>query len=214
MVPEIPLILKLKRTNHKKIAEAQDIIIKELYNVFDNAVLHGGTALWRCYNGNRFSEDIDVYIKKDIKKINILFENFEKAGFKIEKKKIGRNSIYSVLNFNGAVVRFEALFKEIKGFLKEYTEINKNLITIYTLTPEELIIEKLNTYLKRLKIRDLYDIFFLLRHAKINEKIKEQLGYLIKNFKKPIDEQDLKIIIIEGLVPSTEDLFSRIKQKV
>ncbi|MBM3309818.1 MAG: hypothetical protein FJY77_06125, partial [Candidatus Altiarchaeales archaeon] len=53
----IPLALRLKKQAHKKVAEAQDIIVRELYNVFDNAVLHGGTAIWRCYQGNRFSED-------------------------------------------------------------------------------------------------------------------------------------------------------------
>ncbi len=214
MNPEIPLILKLKRTTHKKIAEAQDIIIKELYKVFDKAVLHGGTALWRCYQGNRFSEDIDVYIRKDMKKINLLFENFEKAGFKIEKKKIGNNSIYSTLNFNGTVVRFEVLFKRVKGFLKEYMEINGNITTVYTLTSEELIIEKINTYLKRFKIRDLYDVFFLLRYTKINETIKKQLKNLIKDFKKPMDESDLQTVIIEGVTPSTEELTSRIKREI
>jgi len=214
MTPKIPLILKLKRINHRKIAEAQDMIIKELYKVFDKAVLHGGTALWRCYEGNRFSEDVDVYIPRDIRKINLLFEKFEKAGFKIIKKKIGENSIYSVLNFNGTLVRFEVLFKKIRGFLKEYAEINGSLMIVYTLTPEELIEEKLNTYLKRLKIRDLYDVFFLLRYVKIDEKIRKRLEHLIKNFKKPVDEQDLKIIIIEGLVPSIEDLFLRIKREI
>jgi len=214
MTPEIPLILKLKRTSHKKIAEAQDIIIMELYKVFDKAVLHGGTSLWRCYQGNRFSEDIDIYIQRDMNKINLLFDNFQKAGFIIEKKKIGENSIYSDLNFNGTLVKFEALFKKIKGFLKEYTAINGNLITVYTLTPEELIIEKSNTYQKRLKIRDLYDIFFLLRHAKMNEDVKKALAVLIKNFKKPLDEQDLQVIIIDGIVPSVEDMISRIKREV
>ena len=62
---KIPLILKLKRAQQKEIAKAQDIIVNTLYEVFENAVLHGGTSIWRCYNGNRFSEDVDVYIVKD-----------------------------------------------------------------------------------------------------------------------------------------------------
>lgn len=62
MTPKIPLNLKLKRKIQKDIAYAQDIIIEELYTFFSTAVLHGGTAIWRCYNGNRFSEDIDFYI--------------------------------------------------------------------------------------------------------------------------------------------------------
>ena len=28
-------------------------------------VLHGGTAIWRCYAGNRFSDDLDLYVKSD-----------------------------------------------------------------------------------------------------------------------------------------------------
>jgi predicted nucleotidyltransferase component of viral defense system len=212
---EIPLILKLKRINHKKIAEAQDIIVKELYKVFDDAVLHGGTALWRCYNGNRFSEDIDVYIKRDLKKINQLFDNFQSAGFIIEKKKIGENSIYSDLNFDRTVVKFEALFiRKIKGFLKEYVAVDGNLITIYTLTPEELIIEKINTYLKRLKIRDLYDIYFLLRYIKMDEIIRKSLSKLVDNFKKPLDEENLQTIIFEGVVPTSDEMLNRIKREI
>jgi predicted nucleotidyltransferase component of viral defense system len=58
----IPLILRLKRANHKELAKAQDIIVKALYETFNEAVFHGGTCIWRCYGGNRFSEDIDVYL--------------------------------------------------------------------------------------------------------------------------------------------------------
>ena len=214
MNPQIPLILRLKRTSHKRIAEAQDLIIQELYKVFDKAVLHGGTSLWRCYKGNRFSEDIDVYISRDMKKLNLLFKNLEKAGFILEKKKIGENSLYSNLNFNGTHVRLEAIFKKIKGSLKEYTKTEGNLITIYALNPEELIIEKSETYQKRFKIRDLYDVFFLLRHVTINPEIKKSLTNLIKNFRQPVDKEELKIIIMEGIVPNAEDMLNRIKREI
>ena len=60
---EIPLILKLKKQNHKELAEAQDIMIENIFDV-DDAVLHGGTAIWRCYKGKRFSEDIDITVFK------------------------------------------------------------------------------------------------------------------------------------------------------
>lgn len=206
----IPLILKLKKESHKNIAAAQDLIIQEMYNVFNDAVLHGGTGIWRCYKGNRFSEDIDVYIKKDIKKIDLLFRNLEKKGFIIVKKKIGGNSLFSELQLNRAFVRFEALFKNVKGSLKEYETADGNLITVYTLTPEEFINEKVDTYLKRLKIRDLYDIFFLLRYT--DDKNKLQL--LIKEYKKPVDEKELKVLILEGLIPDSEKMIDYIKHRV
>lgn len=210
----IPVILKLKKTVHKEIAKAQDIIIEELYVSFEKAVLHGGTSIWRCYNGNRFSEDIDVYLPRDVKKINTLFEKLKERGFNITKKKIGKVSLFSILQLNRTVVRFEAIFKKVKGSLKEYENAESNFITVYTLTPEELIREKVSAYLKRLKIRDLYDVFFLLRYIKNKDKIKGELKKLINNFKMPIDEKELKVLIIEGIVPNVDEILKYIARQI
>jgi len=210
----IPLILRLKKNMHKEIAKAQDLIVETLYKIFNNAVIHGGTSIWRCYNGNRFSEDIDVYIRKDSDKIKQFFDLLEKKGFIIEKKKVSENSLYSNLRFNRIIVRFEAIFKNAKGSLKEYETIGGNFITIYTLTPEELIKEKVNAYLKRLKIRDLYDIFFLLRYVQDISLVKKELQDLITKFRKPADEKELKILIHDGLIPKTDQMILYIKNKL
>ena len=207
---EIPLILKLKKQVHKDIARAQDIIVKEVYAVFDKATMHGGTSIWRCYNGNRFSEDIDMYLTKDINKIGLLFENLKRNGFIIKKEKIGEKSLYSNLEINRTTVRFEALFRKYDGHLKEYLTSDGNFITIYTLTPEELIKEKVAAYLKRYKIRDLYDIFFLLRYSQ--EDVSQDLRKLVNNYKDPVDEKELKVLIIEGLVPSTLKMVDYIRK--
>lgn len=207
----IPLILRLKKQMHKDIANAQDMIIEETYAVFENAVLHGGTAIWRCYKGNRFSEDIDAYIPKDNAKIELLFKNLEKKGFIIKKKKIGKNSLFSKLQLNRTFVRLEVLFKKADGSLREYELSDGNLITVYALTPEEIIEEKVNAYLKRLKIRDLYDIFFLLRHVKEKDDVKNNIKRLISNFKKPVDEKELGALILEGITPDSEKMMAYIK---
>src|SRR3989344_2482616 len=94
----IPLNLKLKKKSEREIAYAQDIIVGELYKFFPNAIIHGGTGIWRCYNGNRFSEDVDVYINRDLKKIEEFFKSLEAKGFKIIKKRVKENSIYSELD--------------------------------------------------------------------------------------------------------------------
>jgi len=204
---KIPLILRVKKQIHKEIVDAQDSVVKAMYEAFPEAVLHGGTAIWRCYEGNRFSEDIDVYILKDQTKITALFASLKKEGFVIMKKKVTANSIFSTLEFNGAVVRFEALFKKVRGVLKEYETSDGNYITIYTLNPEELIIEKTEAYLKRFKIKDLYDIFFLLRHVRDMNEVSKVLKKLVRSFKKPNDEKELRVLIIEGIVPNTEDML-------
>ncbi|HLD15149.1 MAG TPA: nucleotidyl transferase AbiEii/AbiGii toxin family protein [Candidatus Nanoarchaeia archaeon] len=208
---KIPLALRIKKAQHKEIAEAQDIVVEELYRIFSKAVFHGGTSIWRCYNGNRFSEDIDVYIPKDLKKLDAFFKNLESIGFIVEKRKITENSLFSNLKINRITVRFEALFKDTKGILKEYENINGNLTTIYTLSPEELVKEKIGAYLNRLKVRDLYDIFFLLRYVINKEAIKEELKKLIKNFKEPVDKTELRVLIIEGLIPDVKEMLDYIK---
>ena len=46
-----------------RLAELQDEVIDIIYNrVEPDAILYGGTAIWRCYGGSRFSEVIDIYL--------------------------------------------------------------------------------------------------------------------------------------------------------
>ncbi|TDA31485.1 MAG: hypothetical protein DSO04_03905 [Hadesarchaea archaeon] len=59
---KIPLYLRMRRERHRKVAVLQDMVVEALYRAFPRAVLHGGTAIWRCYSGNRFSEDLDVHL--------------------------------------------------------------------------------------------------------------------------------------------------------
>ena len=210
----IPLILRLKKERHKEIARAQDLIVESLYEVFNNAVLHGGTAIWRCYSGNRFSEDVDVYIQKDIKKIEELFSNLEKKGFIIEKKKISDNSLYSNLRFNNIFVRLEALFKKISGILKEYETIDGNFMSVYSLSAEEIINEKISAYLKRLKIRDLYDIFFLIKHVRNKSAVNIHLRRFLKEFKEPVDENEFGDLVLSGLIPEKNKMIDYIKSFV
>ncbi len=208
----IPLQARLKREAHRKIAYAQDLIVKEVYLVFDKAVLHGGTAIWRCYNGKRFSEDLDFYFSNNKEKTEALFENLKKAGFEIKKKKISENSIYSELELDRASIRLEATFQKISGVICDYEMSDGNIISVYSLTAEEFLRQKIKTYLKRFKVRDLWDIFFLLKTIDNPKKIKEIKG-LINNYKKPIDEEDLKVILLEGITPSASEMIEYIKRK-
>lgn len=209
---KIPLILQLKRQNHKELAIAQDIMIENIFNIED-AVFHGGTAIWRCYGGNRFSEDIDLYLPND-KKVNEIFNSFEKNGLVPLKKKVTKKGVYSKFKYNRVIVRFEAVFKNIDSILVDYNLVNGNSITIYSLSPESLIVEKTNAYLNRLKIRDLYDVFFLLKLVKEKNKLNFFLNKLIKNYKQPVDENNLKTLIINGIIPSSKKMMEYVKKWV
>ena len=117
---EIPPILKLRKQAQKNIASAQDKIVEEIFKVFGKtAVLHGGTSIWRCYRGNRFSEDIDVYIPKNLDKLNLVFENLEKIGFIIEKKKIGENDHKYHVPANAGLGEIYDFLHQCLGFVSE-----------------------------------------------------------------------------------------------
>ncbi len=210
----IPLILRIKRKKHRELAGLQDILIENIYEILPETVLHGGTAIWRCYSGNRFSEDIDVYIERDVKKIEEFFKKLKELGFEIIKKRIKQNSLFSVLRFNTAEIRFEAVFKKVNSIIKEYETCDESLVNIYTLLPEDLIKEKVSAYISRRKIRDLYDIFFLLRYVKEVEKVKPELKKLIQKFENPVDEKDLKTIILTGITPTKKDIINYIDRWV
>jgi len=210
-IHRIPLNLRLRIKAQKEIAYVQDILVEELYKFFPDAVIHGGTAIWRCYISNRFSEDIDVYIVKNENKINDFFSSLESRGFKIIKKRIKENSFYSEMLFNNTPIRFEATFQIKKAIIKKYETSESFFINVYTLTPEELIKEKIAAYMKRKKIRDLYDIFFLLDYSK-REDIEKDIKDLIKNFSDPKDEKNLATIIISGAVPNSKQLFWAIER--
>jgi predicted nucleotidyltransferase component of viral defense system len=104
---KMPLSMRTRKEQHRKIAYAQDAVVEEIYGLFGRAVLHGGTAIWRCYNGKRFSEDLDFYLPKEPETINKLFEILEKKGFKILKRKISGNSYSHGIPDNICYVKYK-----------------------------------------------------------------------------------------------------------
>ena len=208
---KIPLFQRLKREMHRKIAQAQDLIIEEVYNIFEKPVLHGGTAIWRCYAGKRFSEVLDFYLPKDKERVEKLFQALEKKGLRPIKRKITENSIYSEWEFERVRVRLEATFQPVKGSIVDYENVDGNHVSIYSLTPEEFIQEKTAAYLKRRKIRDLWDIFFLIKLLSSKKKVEAAIRKLMLEYQSPIDEEDLKALILEGIVPSAKEMMEYIK---
>jgi predicted nucleotidyltransferase component of viral defense system len=213
----LPLNKKLKKKMHKLIALAQDILVIELYDKFPSAIIHGDTAIWRCYGSNRFSEDIDFYFPLALKKENFdkFLNDLKEKGFLIKKFKRTNNSIFAKFSYLNAIVSLEIVFKNIKKFLTKPFEMSDGTsILVNTLTPEDIIKEKVSAYLERKKVRDLYDIFFLLKFVEKKEDVKEILTKLVKNFEKPLDEKELKVLIISGSVPSVENMIKEVRKWV
>jgi len=217
-MPIIPLEKRLKKTLHRKVALAQDMIIESIYRIFPKAVIHGGTAIWRCYAGKRFSEDIDVYLPREMdkeKNFKDFMDSLKSFGFSVVKFKHTGNSIFSKFNLAGTEVRFEAVFKNVGNFtVKQFELSDSTFINVYTLSPEDILIEKTAVYKSREKIKDLYDIWFLLNLVEDRKKVLKHVKEIESAVKEPRDYRTLKALIILGAVPGFEDLKGGIESWV
>jgi len=210
----IPLYQKLRKKSHKNIALAQDILVIELYKKFPDAVIHGGTAIWRCYGSNRFSEDVNVYLPKRYKNKKTLedfFEGLKDSGLKLTKFKLTNDTLFSKLVYGEAEIRFEAIFKEVEPVLKAFELADGNSINVLTLSAEDFILEKILAYKKRKMVRDLYDIYFLLNFVSDREKIKNKLKNFAESIEKPLDEKNLPALIISGVSPKVDEMIKVVK---
>ncbi|MGC8831815.1 MAG: nucleotidyl transferase AbiEii/AbiGii toxin family protein [Thermoproteota archaeon] len=158
----LPLGKRLKKQLHRNIALAQDILVMEVYNSFPQTVIHGGTALWRCYGSNRFSEDVDLYLPISARKESFrsLLDGLVGKGFRVEKFRKTESSVFSKYSYLGVSVRLEAVFKKVEApVLRRFEMVDGMFILVKTLKPEEMLEEKIRTYFERRKVRDLYDVF-------------------------------------------------------
>ena len=207
------ILRKIRKKYQREIGFIQDLIVESIYKFFPNAILHGGTLIWRCFGGNRFSEDLDFYLqKKDERKIRQFFENLKSQGFEVRKLRIKERSVFSKLTYGRIEIRVEMVFKRVKGVLLDYECIDGRIMPVKGLNAENLIEEKIEAFIKRKKIRDLYDVYFLLRFVKKTAKIRKNLSKLIKRFEKPKDEKELEKIIIFGYCPKSKEILEYLKR--
>lgn len=211
----IPLEKRLRKGAHRKLAFAQDALVNLVYETFPKAVIHGGTAIWRCYSGKRFSEDVDLYLPPasvNDDKLKEFVSFLKKNGFSVVKFKHTKRSIFSKLGLAGATLSLEAVTKNIKNVaVKPFEASDGTFMNVYTLAPEDLIVEKVEAYKSRGKVRDLYDVWFLLSLVENPRSVKRELEEFVKEFKEPKDYATLKALIVIGPVPAVEDLIGGIK---
>jgi len=209
----VPLSGLLKRRVHRLVALAQDLIVAQAFDVFPDCVLHGGTAIWRCYGSGRFSEDVDVYLPSYRDVLGTRFRDGLGAKGLIEMKyKATRNTVFGKFKFSETIVSFEAAVrKPPASVVRPYALLSGGFMLVNTLPPEALVAEKSAAYLSRRKVRDLYDIFFLLNFVENREMAARGLTSLMRNYSKPEDEGQLKAIVVAGAIPTAESMIESIR---
>lgn len=154
----------------------------------------GGTALRIIYNSPRFSEDLDFSAKKisvkDIEQtiINTLNE-IEKENINVSIKEAKTTSggylasiLFEASGFRPILIEIEISLRQIKSN-GEAIAINNDFTppyTIFSLSLEQLVDEKIQALLYRKKPRDFYDLYFILRSNFLSAAKK---GVLLKALK-------------------------------
>jgi predicted nucleotidyltransferase component of viral defense system len=213
---KLPIVKQLKNRNQIEVAKLQDELVLLLYNIDSSLVLHGGTSLWRCYSGYRFSEDIYLYSGSFSDYINDFKANIQSSSLTLLKLKDTGNILFSNILDGNVNVKIEINHKHYpeNPVEMDYELIEGNTVNVLTLSPEDLIKEKILAYNNRRFIRDLYDIYILIKHINHSEMIRESLINFLDNNQKPIDEDILKTLVYQGLPPSYSRMLDYIQQYI
>ena len=180
---EISRITRLKLYQQEK-HYIQTTILNSLYSLITNELIFkGGTALFLCYGLNRFSEDLDFTMIKEIdlkKTIDKISNDLEILGIrnKIGKIKESQISISFKIGVEGPLYNkeIERCYVSIdiskRELIEEYdikevkTLYNGILpFTLCIMKKEEILAEKIRALMSRNYARDLYDIYFLLKQG-------------------------------------------------
>lgn len=210
----IPLASRLKKRAHREVALAQDILVSQAFDSFPKCVLHGGTAVWRCYGGGRFSEDVDLYIPRFTEAAADKFRRGLKAkGARELKFKTTENTVFGSYELGGALTSLEgALRGAPERVICAYETLAGGRMMVATLTPAGLVAEKASAYLDRRKVRDLYDIFFLLDLVEDRERVAKGLASFVGRYSPPEDGAQLKSIIVAGAVPTVDEMIEGVRR--
>ena len=208
-------------------ARLEDVLMELLYGKYD-LTFHGGTCIWRCYNGNRFSRDLDFYMsapgKEGMERFRELSELLVKWGFTLKEK--GYSNVTNTMHFlveSTAKMKIDINFDYKKGSPIEYTRVDGSKITVLGLTPLELLNEKIDAYGNKMarahkysipEVQDLYDMYHLVSLAGKDARTAGHLAKLIGAIKNdpPQNLRSLDHLILAGVAPSFELMIKRIER--
>lgn len=132
--------------------------LKYLNEKTSDFILKGGTALYLCYNLDRFSEDIDLDGRE--KRLTSLVDEYcVKNGYSYRVAKDTATVERCFINYGneGRPLKIEASYRRREIPENETEKING--IMVYGI--EQLCAMKTGAYAGRDKIRDLYDLAFI-----------------------------------------------------
>ena len=208
----IPLQNSLRKRSQAQVALLQDEVVDLLYSAYPQITFHGGTCIWRCYGGNRFSEDLDFCLQKKQFSEERLRKALSSRSLGLDKLKMTENLLFSKVSSDETQVRLEISFSATKKpAVRTYEKADGSFMDVLALPAEELLLEKIAAYRSRRLIRDIYDVYHLSRLAKETDAVERQMRHLLESPPKPLDEKNLKAIVYSGAVPTFAQMVEALK---
>ncbi|MBI4043598.1 MAG: nucleotidyl transferase AbiEii/AbiGii toxin family protein [Candidatus Diapherotrites archaeon] len=211
---QIPLQVRLKRQFQRDVAQLQDLLVETTYALAPKAVMHGGTAIWRCFHGNRFSEDVDFYLPPPPAFQEAFAAHLENVNAHVTRFRKTPNSIYAKITRDRTTVSFEAALRKFNNpVVSDYEKADGTRIAVLTPSPEVLLKEKLNAFQNRKLIRDIYDVYHLSGNINISGEERRLIFGQLETLPRPVDESNLKNIVLTGAIPAFEQMKQTLKKR-
>jgi len=209
-------------------AKMEDLLMDLLYEEYGDLVFHGGTCIWRCYGGNRFSKDIDFYYKAGKADYSATYRSFidffQRKGLviKVSKHNNKTNTMQFIVE-GASKMKVDVNLDYRSGSPAEYTRTDGSKIVVSALLPGELLGEKMDAYddkmrnrsdLKQPEVQDLYDIYFLTTVVKNDDpSVAARLLALADAIEAspPANIRSLESLILNGKAPTLEFMLLRIR---
>ena len=212
---KLPIAKQLKKQSQVQIAFLQDEIVDILYSLADDLIFRGGTAIWRCYHGKRFSEDLDFYSLSFTNIMKEFHESVISHGLSVPRIEDTGNVIFSTIRNNDATIRVEINHvSDVTGNLMKYELTDGSNVEVLSLTADQFINEKILAYTDRRYIRDIYDIYHISTNFQLQDLTRQNLMEFLSNLPQPLDEPVLRTLVYAGLAPTFENMIREMKRRI
>ena len=156
-----------------------------------------------------------MYVKSP-SEIQKLIESLSGRDLYIKNLKLRRGArsiyYYNVSNSKTTITLEFSQKKVVDRVIATYIKTDGSSMDIFSLSPEDLVKEKIAAYTSRRAIKDLYDIFVLVHTLDVN-KTRSEVSKLIASIKPPLDEKTLPQLVYNGPVPDYRSILEYIKRR-
>lgn len=209
----------------------QDHVLALLYRNYPGLIFRGGTCIWKVYDGERFSEDLDL-AREDIPSdlAEYLLEELELIGFTVEVDKeretgsmyhlrlgVDRPDTDSTTPFSLEILKDSVSGEKItkREIHSPYPDVPK--IDVKTLTQDALLLEKISAVCDRNRPRDMHDVYRLLKNGasvKLEEVKRHRKDFTIEKFEESLDRKKGEWKSLKALVAGALTEFKEEKQYI